>query len=256
MTSLLLDIGNSRLKWGVLADGAMRENGHFSLPDMPQELPSLRSQLPKRLRSAFACNVAGENVAATITEFLSASYDIAPRFIQSTAAAGGVLNAYAQPERLGVDRWVTLIGARAATDSACLVVDAGTAITLDAMDPSGLHLGGQILPGLHLMAAALNRNTSDLPEVDASNWSDIGPVVAFGSATQHAISQGILSAVLGAVDRGLQSIRKEFPDATLLLTGGDAEVIQQHLSVAAELRPHLVLEGLACLAAGEAATEL
>lgn len=256
MNSLLLDIGNSRLKWGVLADGALRDTGHMSLHNMPQELPSLQSQLPEQPGSVIACNVAGADVAATITEILAAGCGTAPQFVQSSATAGGVQNAYAQPERLGVDRWVALIGARAATDSACLVVDAGTAITLDAMDPGGRHLGGQILPGLHLMAAALNRNTSDLPVVDASNWGDIRPEAAFASSTPDAISRGILSAVLGAIDRGLQSQRKKFPDATLLLTGGDAEVITQHLSIAAELRPHLVLEGLACLAAGEAAPEL
>lgn len=247
MTTLLLDVGNSRLKWGLLVDGIIGETGYLPLDKLGRGDASLESLLPEKIESAIACNVAGAKIAETLAELVAATCGVTLRFVRSSAAAGGVQNAYREPDRLGVDRWVAMIGARATTGAACLVVDAGTAITLDAIDRDGRHLGGQILPGLRLMAVALDRSTSDLPQVDTRLLRDNTAGGLLANSTEEAISRGILSAVLGAVEHVARSIRETDPDTILLLTGGDAELIQKHLQFAATLRPHLVLEGLACL---------
>lgn len=251
MTTLLLDIGNSRLKWGVLVDGAIRDTGSLPVRNIAQADAVFEEKLPQQIASAIACNVAGPEVATALGNCIDARYGITPRFIQSTESAGDVQNAYAEPGRLGVDRWVALIGARAATSAACLVVDAGTAITLDAMDRHGRHLGGQILPGLRLMAGALNRNTSDLPGTESDTWLSVEAAKPFANSTRDAIAQGIMSAVLGSIDRGMRAIGKLDADASLVLTGGDAGAIRQQLQLPADFRPDLVLEGLACLARAE-----
>lgn len=249
MTALLFDIGNSRLKWGVLVNNRIDDTGHLPLRDLAQSVASLREALPAKIESAFACNVAGKDIGSLLEGFVASNYGASLEFILSSDAACGVRNAYQDPEQLGVDRWLALIGARAITDQACLVVDAGTAITLDVMDQTGLHLGGQILPGLSLMSKVLNQNTSDLPAIDSSAWGHSVRNKPFAATTSDAISQGILNAVLGAIERGLRSLRATEADAKLILTGGDADFILQQLQLGAQQRPHLVLEGLACFAA-------
>lgn len=248
MTTLLLDVGNSRLKWGVLVGDAIAETGHCPLPDLQQQGAAiLESQLPEGIVAAIACNVAGGPVAAMLDDFVRSTFGSHIEFVKSSATAGGVTNAYENPEQLGVDRWVAMIGARAATSAACLVVDAGTAITLDAMDEHGQHLGGQIVPGFALMAAALHSNTSDLPGIDTKQWSAASAHPALATSTEGAITQGIIGGILGAVERGVQSVRTESAAAVVLLTGGDAGIIHGRLQYPAELRPNLVLEGLARL---------
>jgi len=251
MTALLLDVGNSRLKWGVLENDTVGDTGHVPLQDFAHDNALAASGLPNQVQSAIACNVAGTEVAAALAEFIDSNFGVSTRFVQPSAAACGVQNGYREPASLGIDRWVALVAARARTSSACLVVDAGTAITIDAMDPNGVHLGGQILPGLKLMAHALNRNTGDLPAISTSSWRDSCLDEPFAAATPAAISNGILAAVLGAIERGLQSMQAGNADVNLILTGGDADLVQRNLPVSAELCPHLVLEGLACLAADE-----
>ena len=249
MTTLLLDVGNSHLKWGVCFGDAIADTGRCSLQDLQRQgAANLETYLPEGIDAAIACNVAGGAVASMLDDFMHSTFGSRIEFVKSSAAAGGVTNAYQDPERLGVDRWVAMIGARAATTAACLVVDAGTAITLDAIDEHGQHLGGQILPGFTLMAATLNGNTSDLPSIEADQWSAASFEPALANSTEEAIVKGIMGAILGSVERAVQSLQEDFAEAIVLLTGGDGGLIHGHLQHAAELRPNLVLEGLACLA--------
>ena len=245
MTTLLLDIGNSRLKWGLLNNDRIGATGHVSLQNIEQRgVAALASLLPPRFDTVLACNVAGAGIGTLLSEL----GDV--RFAKPTTKACGVTNGYRNPEHLGVDRWAAMIGARAATSSACLVVDAGTAITLDALDPRGVHLGGQIMPGLRLMSESLGCSTSDLPLVNTNTLVIDPDASPFATSTNDAIAKGILGAVAGSIERSLQFLRaaKADVDVDVILTGGDAAIIQHHLHQATELRPHLVLEGLACLA--------
>ena len=245
MTALLLDVGNSRLKWGLLDDEEIIETGSVGLEELEQRgLAALYEQLPQSVDEAVACNVAGEKIA----RILSGLEPV--RFVSSTAEACGITNSYRDPQKLGVDRWVAMIGARASTRSACLVVDAGTAITLDALDPNGAHLGGLILPGFQLMAAALGDRTSDLPKIASAGWNDGIDEPPFAASTTDAILQGIRAAAVGAVERSFRSLSASYHDAELILTGGDAEIIQDDLQWTRVL-PHLVLNGLAVLSRTE-----
>ncbi|MGI9220538.1 MAG: type III pantothenate kinase [Woeseiaceae bacterium] len=237
MAQLLLDIGNTRIKWGVSIDGAIEQAGSAALQELPVSLP-------KSVDAALACSVAGDTVTQQVADAVASQCGVQVSFVTSAAMACGVTSGYDDPGSLGVDRWAALIGARSVTDSACIVVDAGTAITIDALDANGQHLGGQILPGLGLMSAALGDNTSDLPQIAEQILGAGDASQRFGRSTIAAISEGILGAAAGAIERATAALDE---DAALLLTGGNAMILQQRLTQPGELREHLVLEGLARL---------
>ena len=158
---LCLDAGNSRLKFGLFAGDGWRMQGALSydnFDDLVAELPAT----PARI---VACNVAGEAIRLRI-EALACGLRLPLDWLTSSATACGVSNGYDHPEQLGADRWAALIAARALYAGPSVVVMAGTATTIDALDGSGLFRGGLILPGLSLMRAALARNTADLPHAD------------------------------------------------------------------------------------------
>jgi type III pantothenate kinase len=248
MTSLLLDIGNSRLKWGVLDDGAIRRTGHISRDTIrDQGLAALTSRLPRRADSVFASNVAGNNFATRLSGVLGLHCGCDLRFARTVKSACGVTNSYAQPRRMGVDRWVAMIGAWSEVQAECLVVDAGTAVTIDALDMHGQHLGGQILPGVTLMAEAFASRTSDLPNVRHKMVKQASGMQIFASNTGGAIAQGALNSVVGAIERAVRVLVSEGSDPTIVLTGGDGARILKSLSEEPLHRPHLVLQGLAQL---------
>ncbi len=157
---LCVDSGNSRIKWGLHADGAWRETGAIDHADVAQ-LAALPQRLPMPANLMMS-NVAGEAARLAIRQALVPWLAVLHE-IESTASAGGVTNLYENPVRLGVDRWCALIGARAITTAPCVVVMAGTATTVDTLDGDGRFLGGLILPGLELMRRSLARDTAALP---------------------------------------------------------------------------------------------
>ena len=157
----------------------------------------------------------------------------------ASAARGGVTNTYRDPAALGADRFVALIGARARVRRPALVVDAGTAMTVDALAADGRFLGGMIVPGYRLMIEALARGTVELPRAD-------GRYAEFARQTDDAIVSGALNALAGAVERALRALREQAgEEPSLLLTGGDLSRLAPLLAVRSPmLAPQLVLEGL------------
>jgi len=248
MAALLMDIGNSRLKWGVLEDNAIRRTGHISQQKIREQgLAALTSKLPRRVETVLASNVAGASFATRLSGVVGMHCDADVHFARSEKEACGVRNSYRQARRLGVDRWVAMIGAWAEVEAECLVVDAGTAVTLDALDENGQHLGGQILPGVSLMAETLASRTSDLPNIKRRAASQERGVEMFASSTAGAIGHGALNAVVGAIERAADVMRDEGLDVTIILTGGDASRILKSLGEESLHCPHLVLQGLAQL---------
>jgi len=231
MTLLCLDAGNTRLKWGL------REGEHWSARGAlgHAACAELVTQLPTRPERILACNVAGANAAACI-EALAAALDAPLHWFRSTAACGGVTNGYDDPARLGADRWAALIGARARHAGDALVVMAGTATTIDALDATGRFHGGLILPGLDLMRDALARRTANLPEAR-------GRYCEAPTNTDDAIASGILHATLGAIGR--MARRAAGADFRVILSGGAAEFLAPHLEWPHLRVDNLVLEGLA-----------
>jgi type III pantothenate kinase len=252
MKALLLDAGNTRLKWGLYGDGAIGRTGRVPLAKIREQgKTALTGKLPRDVDTVIACNVAGKAFAEKLSAIIRSHTGHEVRFVRSQAMACGVSNAYRQPGRLGVDRWVAMIGARAQCTSTCLIVDAGTAVTIDALSADGRHLGGQILPGLMVMADALGKNTSDLPKSRRSVSVVAGLPDPFARSTAAAIAQGAIGAVAGAIERAVRALEQQGLSPAILLTGGDAALIQQSLATTVELRPNLVLEGLARLLTGE-----
>ena len=245
MKALLLDVGNSRLKWGVAENGDLARTGHIAQQKIrDQGVGVLTKRLPRQVDAVIASNVAGPTFATRLAGLVHAHCNRDLHFAKATREGFGVRNSYSQPRRIGVDRWVAMVGARAEFRSACIVVDAGTAVTIDALDRNGQHLGGQILPGVDLMANALHKETSDLPLAKRSRSATYAGMAMFTSSTHDAIKSGALNAVIGAVERAIRTLRSEAYRPKLVLTGGDASRILQTLDGKPVHRPHLVLQGL------------
>ena len=173
------------------------------------------------------------------------TWGVAPRFARTRAETAGLRNSYADPSRMGVDRWVAMVGAWAEVEAACLVIDIGTALTLDAIDDSGKHLGGQIIPGTAIMMNALAGATSDIPNVRALPVGKEASMQMFGRSTAAAVREGVQNAIAGAVDRAFQTLQSGGIEPTAVLTGGDASRILDALATTPLHRPNLVLQGLA-----------
>jgi type III pantothenate kinase len=249
---LLVDIGNTRVKWATWSAGRMSpqraaEHATWSAQDWQRELFS-----GAQVGRVLAATVAG-NASRDVLRAAAAASGVADvEFVASTASACGVTNAYPQPALLGVDRWVALIGAYHRCQGACCVVDIGTAATVDTVDGSGRHLGGFIVPGPRLMSAALRAGTSDLA-AHAANSPDGGGQL-FADNTRDAIERGCRVALAALVDRSLAELRQQSGRAPqLIVTGGASAEVMPYVVSAGLCVPDLVLQGLAVL--GQSALE-
>lgn len=234
---LCLDCGNSRLKWGLRKGGDWLASGalaHAEIARLAEQLPAGCG--PQRV---IGCNVAGAERA----EQIEAALSLPVTWIASKAVQCGVVNGYETPASLGTDRWAALIGAHALHRGPALVVLAGTATTIDVLDANGCHGGGLILPGIELMISALATGTARLPLAS-------GEYRQLPRNTHDAIISGAIQATLGAIARMFAVLPAE-KDALCLLAGGAADVLLAHLGVPHRRIDHLVLEGLASIAAGQ-----
>jgi type III pantothenate kinase len=250
VNSLLLDLGNSRVKWAWHSDGGLSEP--MSAASSGAGLAELLMDIEDRPASTAWLASVVETPALVVSEALQARGWTVRRAV-SLPALDSLSNGYRDPAQLGVDRFLVLLAARQLLpESDCLVVDAGTALTIDRLHASGQHAGGSILPGLGLMRAALAGGTDRLgaalaPVVAGApndrESSESGPVdadpFAPGRDTRSAIEAGILSAALGAIE-----LQRE-PGLPILLCGGDARRLARWLPQPWRLLPELVLLGLA-----------
>ncbi len=245
--TLLVDIGNSRTKWafklgsGVL--GAMHACANADIANNQD----LRLAVGQSTKIVLAC-VAGENVLQQFKILVPQKSML--HVVQAQAETCGVYNGYEQPETLGVDRWASLLGAWSTRRAPCVVVNAGTAITVDALNADGEFLGGTIMPGLRLMMQSLKTNAAQL-DVDIK----VAQVPDFPTQTAEAIYAGCLNAVMGAISAMAGHLAKyggAMPE--LVLSGGDAEVLKNALQQVPFANLHvksvimtenLVLQGLA-----------
>ncbi|MGH8750568.1 MAG: type III pantothenate kinase [Burkholderiales bacterium] len=232
---LLIDAGNSRIKWGLHDGRAWLQSGAVGQAEIPG-LRQVWQELPPP-RAIVIANVAGKNIRAALDSCLSVFNSVQTCWIESRAQQCGVRNAYAEPAQLGVDRWAAAIAAWHLTRAACVIVNAGTAVTVDALSGAGMFLGGLIMPGSQLMRGALARHTAlEFPR---------GKVKTFPANTADAIESGIIAALCGAV----QCMRAALGgDAQCLLSGGAAAELAAHLNPAPRLVDNLVLEGLVHIA--------
>lgn len=246
--TLVLDIGNSRMKWGLYGPRGWMSMG--VTPNAEIGTLSLRDwqNLPRPVR-VVGVNVAGE-AARVRLEAQIARWRIAPEWLTSSAAACGVVNGYRVPAQLGADRWASLIAARqrvlgAEAITPAIVVNAGTAVTVDALSGEGRFLGGLIVPGLRLMLRGLAENTAALKMTT-------GAFAAFPDSTADALYTGAMQAVTGAIEQMRALLAHAEQEPRCFLAGGAANEIAPHLTGAVEVVDNLVLEGVLALADAEA----
>ena len=243
---IVIDIGNTRIKWAEVEHGRLSSVGSaVHRGERERALASLEAALPAEVTRAIVANVAGDAIARDLTELLRIRARIAPQFIAVRAEQFGVRCAYADPSRLGVDRWIAVLAAHHLAPGAACVIDAGTAVTFDAVDARGKHLGGLILPGPRLLAAALDRNTSDIGVTRAPGTRPSG-LELLGKSTDTAVGNGAMLALTGALERALAAVESSLKERPkVYLTGGDAGLVHSWLESEVDLRRDLVLEGLA-----------
>ena len=244
MTLLLVDIGNSRVKWarcdgGVLGEQHAAEHAGWSPAEWRAALLA-----DGGVQRVVAASVAG---GASLAALDAAARDVTGLGIERVTtqrAAAGVVNGYADPSLLGVDRWLAAIGAYRRVRGACVVADIGTAATIDVVDGEGRHRGGYIVPGPRLMVASLLGNTSDLESFHSG--SPLGASTGFADNTRDAIERGCRLALAAWVERcAADAARLVGVRPRVLVTGGGGAELLPGLRIEVEQVPDLVLQGLA-----------
>ena len=245
---LELDIGNSRIKWRrmpsdqyeVPTRGINADLGDFLNEQINYDKPSL-------IRMS---NVSHDNKTKTIVEWAQLNWNIKPIEATVRRNCGGVEIQYADVSRLGVDRWLAMLAAFDKSNGPCLIVDVGTAFTLDLISEEGLHLGGYILPGLRLMADILVDKTGI--RLDGKG---LDSTLALGNSTHEAVRNGAVASLVALVEKKLGELARNNLDPKVFITGGDATLLTSLMNcVQSNVEEDLVLDGLvvACAAKSDA----
>lgn len=250
---LLVDVGNTRLKWARLRAGKLGRMG--SAPHgsgTPGHYRRLLAPALRGVEAVIVVSVAGRGVDRALAAGIVEASGLTPRFVGSTRHAAGVVNGYREVWRLGADRWVAAIGGwyePARRGRPVCVVDVGTATTIDLVDARGRHLGGAIVPGPALMVDSLLRGTRGIRR-RAAGARRAPPPTPFARSTREALEAGARHAVAALVDRACVAARERTGRRPLLLlTGGAAAEVAPWIRAPHSVTPDLVLRGLAALAA-------
>lgn len=236
MTDILdLDIGNTFIKWRIADSFGRLPTADFKTAS----LVSVCDQTPSRIRVS---SVAQPQQVDRLCHDLKQHWGVDVEVASTSEHVAGVTNSYANPEKMGVDRWLGMVAAFNEFSRPCCVVSCGTAITIDYVDQEGLHLGGYILPGARLLRSGLLSNTERIGvESLHQSWRHHGP----GQDTDAAVAQGlnlILNSVANEVSATL--VDRLGSQGLLVICGGDAERFHQLVGQGV-VRPALVLDGLA-----------
>lgn len=245
---LLLDAGNSRLKWAMLRNGHFEHGG--SLEQTAEAIKEFASAAWGHLdapETVLVANVAGEPLRRALNSWTKRRWKLTPEYVVASAEEFGIRNAYSEPARLGVDRWLALLAARELFTGALCVVDCGTALTVDVLAQDNRHLGGLIIPGMQLMRDALAARAEGIrSQIDQATHAQ---VTLLGSDTGSAVAGGTLYAEVAFIDRIFADLRAELgPNLRCVITGGDAPRLQPLLACKAHYEADLVLLGLARVA--------
>lgn len=263
-THLLIDLGNTRLKWACYHAGELQPVGLFVVDPVRfvDDLSTSWSGLKKPDTIILSSDV-DETLTAALNSWTKHTWGVEVTLINAEANAYAVKNAYAEPIKLGSDRWASLVAVKNTLNQAAIIVDCGTAITIDAISYDGEHQGGIILPGIKTMYDALTRKTHKISSADTNTQyidMDIDSgvrVAALANNTTDGISNGIYTSAVACINEMVDQIKSTIAKDThsnsdnelaCIITGGDAQAIQGLLSTSFEYKPNLVLEGLAYMA--------
>ncbi|NND58928.1 MAG: type III pantothenate kinase [Gammaproteobacteria bacterium] len=247
--NLLIDLGNTNVKWAWhrdrgLYDFDQRNHGCDSIGAIVDAM----ADGMHRPTAIWLAGVAGEKTGE-LSIALAETFAMQPVAVEVATPALGITVGYREAQRLGVDRWLAMIAARAGCAGAFCVIDAGTALTVDAVNEDGLHLGGAICPGLGMMQQSVLRQTAEV----AARAVDVArPSGLFADDTAAAVVAGSVFAAVGLVERAARELEKICGDPPMLfLTGGAAGMIAPHIERDVHVLRELVLRGLAQVAAGD-----
>ena len=243
MTALVIDIGNTRVKW-ALADrnGLSQPSGAVGHEDVERLFAAWQSlpEAPDQLRLV---SVIDRPLVSQIEDWAAQQWGVKTERVQTPAEGGGIRIAYPEPGQLGTDRWLAMVAAHAQGLLPACIIDCGSAITLDVVDEAGLHRGGMILPGLAAQQAGLSQIAPALPEADLNQ-----PAPLLARNTADAVAAGLLQGTAAAIEGLCARFTAETGlDLPTLLTGGDAALLARYLDLDCCLHPELVLEGLLAL---------
>jgi len=242
---LLLDVGNTRLKWALDEDGTFLAGSSFRHGGelVPESLASVIHHDDVRPARVVASCVASEGVCSALARWADQTLGLTLERITAATRGWGVVNGYARPQGLGSDRWAAMVAARNRCAGHVCIVDAGTAITVDLLDGAGQHQGGFILPGLHALLGGVAGNTA----VRLSRLPD--PVREPGRDTASGLANGALEAICAFIESIFHRFEQQSGEKVqCLLTGGDGAVLSPHLQIPHAMEPALVLLGLSRMA--------
>lgn len=239
---LLLDIGNSRLKWASLDAhriGPMQTLIH----NHDAEMIAKAMQGYGRETQISIATVLSDTFKSSLSDSIQCQGFPSPHFIEVAQDRHGVHVAYSTPARLGVDRWLAMIGSRQLGPCDTIVVDCGTAATFDVLTRDGQHLGGLIIPGLSTMIRSLFERTARIPLTSSSNDFSL-----LATDTESAVRSGCVRALIAAIDGICDDVESTLgrPIARLLC-GGDSELLMTKLRGIYRWQPDLVLQGMAVI---------
>ena len=236
---LELDCGNTRIKWRLREGSTIHEKNSCLTVDGLEQI-ALTDMLRNKVSRVLVSSVLDDDYSRKIVAWSLGYLGLNPEFAISEPKANGAINGYQQPEKLGVDRWLGILAVRAKSDQAFVVIDCGSAITVDVVTAQGEHLGGYIAPGLKLMRESLNTKTN------AINLGRIGyPEDSFpGRNTVLAIKAAELIMITGLVNHAKNILQHyQMTEPALWITGGDGEWLSSVLENSIFVED-LVLDGL------------
>lgn len=237
--NLVVDIGNSRIKWSPLGDGSWCPGRSAALEEGLARLLDRSWKDMDPPGRVLVANVAGKPVSECVAAWTREHWHVEAEFFKSTARFGDIVSEYAHPPQLGCDRWAAIIGARALADGALCVVDCGTATTIDALTADHRFIGGVIFPGVELIQRSLLTGTAEIKE-RRDGFKEV-----FGTSTAECVSGGSFIGAAGAIDRVLDEMSVVLDQPVLYITGGDARSVLPLLRHPCRHEPDLVLKGLA-----------
>ena len=248
MTILLVDIGNTRVKWATLRGAKQSRMQAAAHEDSGLALRALVREAPRDVDRVIVVSVVDEALSRVLDAAARRRFGVNPEYIASTRRACGVTNSYRDTWRLGADRWVSAVGAHALTGGRAVVIaNVGTALTIDAVSSGGRHRGGAIIPGPKVMVESLLAGTHGIRR--RAQGGDASVRTLFATDTASALAAGSQFAAAAFIDRAVaEAARSIRGRPVLFLTGGAAPRLERHLVNEFRAFPDLVLRGLAVFA--------
>lgn len=239
---LLLDIGNTRLKWARLKDEAFLPGGEILHSGQLEN--EMLSQVAQDFSPAHvaAVSVVGKKNELLLREWGRREFQLEIEFVTAAQHVNGVISGYAEPTQMGSDRWAAMVAAHQQWEGNLCVIDAGTALTLDLLQQDGQHLGGYILPGLKMMQHCLLVGTEIPVSIDSVILASTSKV---GDNTISCVANGAVQAACGLIERTMVQFEQEKKETIqCILTGGDSQYLADNLAISCVIEPDLVLRGV------------